>query len=133
MSWATTDGAGNVQVLLWDFTHTLPEGVNNQQYFVQDLPAQPKGETAIRIGGLREGRYQLRVSQVGYRRNDAYTAYLALGSPAQLTRAQVETLKAEVSGSPLRQQEVRVGRDGGFSVRLPMRENDVYLVELSGF
>jgi xylan 1,4-beta-xylosidase len=133
MSWAATDGAGNVQVLLWDFTHTLPEGVNNQQYFVQDLPAQPKGETAIRIGGLREGRYQLRVSQVGYRRNDAYTAYLALGSPAQLTRAQVETLKAEVSGSPLRQQEVRVGRDGEFSVRLPMRENDVYLVELSGF
>jgi xylan 1,4-beta-xylosidase len=45
----------------------------------------------------------------------------------------VETLKAEASGSPLRQQEVRVGRDGGFSVRLPMRENDVYLVELSGF
>jgi xylan 1,4-beta-xylosidase len=133
MSWAATDGAGNVQVLLWDFTRTLPEGVNNQQYFVQDLPAQSKGETEIRIGGLREGPYQLQVSQVGYRRNDAYTAYLALGSPAQLTRAQVETLKAEASGSPLRQQEVRVGRDGEFSVRLPMRENDVYLVELSGF
>jgi len=132
MSWAATDTAGNVQILLWDFIHTLPEGINNQQYFVQDLPAQPRGEAEIRVGGLREGSYRLRVSQVGYRRNDAYTAYLAMGRPAQLTRAQVEALKAETSGAPLRQQEVRVGSDGRFSTRLQLRENDVYLVELSG-
>jgi xylan 1,4-beta-xylosidase len=130
MSWATADDEGNVQVLLWDFTHTLPAGINNQQYYVQDLPAGDKGGVDIRLSGLQKGRYALRVSQVGYKRNDAYTAWIAMGSPAQLTRQQVEALKAAATGAPGRQETVDVAEDGLFATRLPLRENDVYLVEL---
>ena len=127
---ATSDKEGNVQLLLWDFTYTLPEGVNNQQYYVKDLPAKAKGSVSIRISGLMEGGYTLRVSRVGYRKNDAYTAYIAMGSPPQLTRAQVQALKAEATGDPERQEEVRVAQDRVVATELPLRENDVYLVEL---
>jgi xylan 1,4-beta-xylosidase len=131
MSWATSDPAGGVQLLFWDFTRTLPEGLNNQQYYNRDLPAKAKGEVAIRIHGLSEGTYRLQLRQAGYRQNDVYTAYIAMGSPAQLTKAQVEALKTEGSGSVLEQREIRVGTDGVFTTQLPLRENDVYLIELT--
>jgi xylan 1,4-beta-xylosidase len=108
----------------------LPEGVNNQQYFAQDLPAADKGHVEVRIGGLQPGDYTSRVTQVGYRKNDAYTAWLAMGSPAQLTPDQVAELKATASGAPTGEQNIRVDADGAYEARLPLRENDVYLIEL---
>ncbi|MBN1377998.1 MAG: glycoside hydrolase [Gammaproteobacteria bacterium] len=130
MSWATTDENGNVQLLLWDFTRTLPEKINNQQYYIQDLPAKEKGDVRIHISGLKKGRYTLRVSQVGYKRNDAYSAYIAMGSPAQLTKSQVKKLKAEAKGDVQKQKEIRVGANGLLMTELPLRENDVYLLEI---
>jgi xylan 1,4-beta-xylosidase len=130
MSWATSDEKGNVQLLLWDYTYTLPEGINNQQYYVKDLPAKAKGNVSIRISGLTEGGYTLRVSRVGHKKNDAYAAYVAMGSPPQLTRAQVQALKAEATGDAERLEEVRVAQNRVVATELPLRENDVYLVEL---
>jgi len=129
-SYATADAKGNAQVLLWDYTHTLPEKINNQQYFVQDLPARDKGKVAVNVAGLKPGAYTLTVSQVGYQRNDAYTGYIKMGSPKQLTRPQVTALKAMATGKPSAQKTVRVGADGRFSTSLPLRENDVYLLDL---
>jgi xylan 1,4-beta-xylosidase len=128
---ATTDGKGNVQVLLWDYTHTLPEKINNQQFFIKDLPAKPKGDVKVNVAGLKQGAYRLELSQVGYGKNDAFTAYIGMGSPKQLTRDQVATLKGQATGKPYEQRTVQVGRDGKFSLGLPLRENDVYLLKLS--
>ncbi len=130
-SFATKDGKGNVQLLLWDYTHTLPEGINNQQYFIKDLPPKAKGAVQVRVAGLKKGRYTLSISQVGYRRNDAYTAFIGMGSPTQLTRAQVSKLNAESTGKPAEQRRVDVDQQGRFSISLPMRENDVYLLTLA--
>jgi len=130
-SWATKDGTDRVQVLLWDFSHTLPEGINNQQYYVQDLPPGDRGVVQIRIEGLGAGSYDLRLSRVGYRQNDAYTAYIAMGRPAQLDKAQVLALKAEADGEPSKQALIQVSEAGSFSTELELRENDVYLLELA--
>jgi xylan 1,4-beta-xylosidase len=129
-SLATKDSKGNLQLLLWDYTHTLPEGVNNQQYFIQDLPAKSKGEVLVQLNGLRQGLYTLNISQVGYKRNDAYTAYIGLGSPAQLTKQQVSSLKAVATGKSQEKRPVRVSADGQLRLTLPLRENDVYLLKL---
>ncbi|MEW7847298.1 glycoside hydrolase [Massilia aurea] len=129
-SMAARDDKGNAQVLLWDVTYTLPDGVNNQQYFIQDLPPRAKGSVKVAVRGLTPGAYTMTVSQVGYKQNDAFTAYIGMGSPKQLTRPQVATLKATATGKPSRRQSVTVGRDGVFSTALPMRENDVYLLQL---
>lgn len=127
---ATADAAGNIQVLLWDYTYTLPEKTNNQQYYIKDLPATDKGDVKVQLKGLKKGQYKLRISQVGYKRNDAYTAYIGMGSPAQLTRAQVATLKAQATGKPEQEKTIRVSKDGNYALNLPLRENDVYLLQL---
>ena len=129
-SFATTDSKGNMQVLLWDYTHTLPAKTNNQQYFIKDLPPKDKGEVQVKLRGLKKGTYTLALSQVGYKRNDAYSAYIGMGSPEQLSKPQVATLKSLATGKPSEQRKVTVGADGTFSMRLPMRENDVYLLDL---
>ena len=130
-STATLDDKGNAQLLLWDYTHTLPDKINNQQYFIKDLPPKAKGSVKVAMRGLKPGAYTMTVSQVGYKQNDAFTAYIGMGSPKQLTRPQVAALKATATGKPARQQAVTVGRDGAFSTTLPLRENDVYLLQLN--
>lgn len=127
---ATTDRKGKVQLLLWDYTFTLPDNTNNQQYFIRDLPPKDKGTVDVRLRGLKPGLYTLATSQVGYERNDAFTAYVKMGSPKQLSIGQVKNLKATASGKPSRHQQVRVGADGRAQFSLPLRENDVYLLEL---
>ncbi len=129
-SFATKDDQGNVQLLLWDSTFTLPEGINNQQYYIKDLPPAHKGDVKIHLDGLKKGKYKLAISQVGYQHNDAYTAYIRMGSPAQLTKAQVAELKTQASGKPTQEKIIRVNKDGQFSLDLPLREQDVYLVTL---
>ena len=82
------------------------------------------------VKGLKKGAYTMEISQVGYKRNDAFTAYIGMGSPKQLTRPQVATLKSIANGKPTEQKQVQVGTDGKLSMKLPLRENDVYLLNL---
>ena len=128
---ATTDSKGKVQVLVWDYTHTLPDKTNNQQYFIKDLPAKGKGEVTLNLAGLKPGSYSLELSQVGYRKNDAFTGYIDMGSPKQLTREQVAQLKKMATGKPSEQRTVQVAKAGSLKLSLPMRENDVHLVKLT--
>jgi len=130
-SYVTRDEAGNVQVLLWDFTITSPEkGENNQTFYRRVQPARSKGRAKVELSGLPPAKYTQRVYQVGYRVNDAYTTYLELGAPAQLTRAQVERLRADSDGTPSLETSLEIGRDGQFACELELRENDVLLVVL---
>jgi xylan 1,4-beta-xylosidase len=62
--------------------------------------------------------------------NDAYTTYLEMGKPGQLTRQQVEEIKKINDGSPVSTEIVKV-QAGDFSKELNLRENDVYLVLLN--
>jgi xylan 1,4-beta-xylosidase len=131
-STATTDGKGNVQVLLWDYTHTLPQGINNQQYFIKDLPPKSKGQVLLSVRGLKPGNYTMALTQAGYKKNDAFTAFIGMGSPKQLSRDQVAMLKSASTGTPSAQKNIHVGADGIYKLALPMRENDVYLLKLTG-
>ena len=54
-----------------------------------------------------------------------------MGSPKQLTVRQVKDLMAAATGKPSQQKQVRVGADGRLHVSLPLRDNDVYLLELN--
>ncbi|NHZ92678.1 hypothetical protein F2P45_27265 [Massilia sp. CCM 8733] len=104
--------------------------MNNQQYFIKDLPPKDKGTVDIRLRGLKRGSYTVDISTIGYRRNDAFTAYIDMGSPKQLAKSQAGALKSLASGKPDERKTVRVGADGRFALTLPLRENDVYLLQL---
>ncbi len=127
-SWACKNDDGDIQILLWDYTHTLPDSINNQDYYNSDLPAKPKGEITIDLSGLTEGNYQLSVYQTGYMHNDPYTLYYKFGKPSQLTKPQVEFLKYKSSGKPDYSELVKINSSGKFNRDLSLKENDVYLI-----
>jgi xylan 1,4-beta-xylosidase len=130
-SWACKDLKGNIQVLAWDFTNTHPgDSVNNQVYYVRDLPSKSKGKLKIVITNVPEGCYSLEVYKVGYRCNDAYSTYLSIGKPAQLTKMQVEQIKKHNDGSPISKEIITVKTGTPFSKELEIRENDVYFFNL---
>jgi xylan 1,4-beta-xylosidase len=130
-SYVCTGPSGNVQALLWDFTITNPRSENNQVFYPRDLPATPKGKAKIHLTHVPSGRYAETLYQVGYRVNDAYAVYKDLGSPAQLTRAQVEQINAASAGRPLEQTTITISSEGTFDRELPLRENDVFLLTLN--
>lgn len=123
--------AGAVQALFWNFTITHPgPTVINQEYYRADHPADARPPAELRLAGLAPGSYRLSACKVGYRANDVQSAWRDLGSPSQLTRKEVQTLRGATSGAPTLGETVRVGTDGVFTCRFEMRDNDVWFVEL---
>jgi xylan 1,4-beta-xylosidase len=118
-------------VLLWDFTITHPgDSVNNQAYYIRDLPAKPKGKVKVNISGIPEGNYLVEIYQVGYKVNDAYSTYLAMNKPRQLSMHQVDVIKMQNDGSPVSEEAIKIGASKTFSRELEIRENDVFLLNL---
>jgi xylan 1,4-beta-xylosidase len=130
-SWICADDSGGVQALVWDFTNTHP-GTNllDQVFYQRDLPSQPKNKVTLSLAHLSKGKYTVETRRLGYRVNDPYMTYVDLGSPAQLSPAQVAEIKAKNSGAPMEVRTVKVGRHGQFEQRFDLRENDVVLITL---
>ena len=122
------DDGRNTQVLFWNYTHQKQDTVN-QRYFTRDLPASDAGEVRIVLTGLEPGYYAVKLSGTGYKRNDVYTDYLAMGRPSWISREAVKELKEHNNGAPLETEILYI--DGSFEKIVPMRENDVYLLELN--
>jgi len=128
-AWVCRDDRG-VQVLFWEYTQ-LEQDAHNQVFFSRDLPAKAKGPMRLVLSGLTAGSYEMAVHRVGYRCNDVYTDYLDLGSPNDLSREEIERLRARNNGAPEQVRRITVGEDGSFTTDIEMRENDVVLVTLS--
>ena len=130
-SWLCRDSKGNVQALIWDFTNTHPgDSVHNQKYYIQDLPAKPKGTLKVRLENVPAGMYALELYKVGYKCNDAYSTYLSLGRPAQLSSRQVSAIKNLNDGAPILKEIVEIKNGIPFSKDWDIRENDVFLLQL---
>lgn len=116
-----------VQVLAW--RDVLPDQqVSNRPFFRQVRPAADGPPLALKLEGLTPGRYEARIRRIGFRENDAYTAYLEMGRPTALTAGQLAQLQALTTDTPVL-QTVEVGPDGTASLTLPMRDHDVVMVE----
>ena len=130
-SWVTKSQNGSIQALVWDYTPVVPPaGQTDQSFYKQELPAQPKGSLTLDLAHLANGSYKLSVYQIGYERKDAYTAYLKMGSPAQLTQAQVSALQKISDGRASREEEVTI-TDGHFVYTTELRTNDIDFVLLT--
>ncbi len=78
----------------------------------------------------RTEKYKLSLDQIGYKQNDAYTAYVEMGSPNQLTREQVASLNALSAGTPIIETQVTI-KGGQFTRTRPLRTNDIFLLLLT--
>lgn len=131
MSWATKNTEEDLQILLWDFTYTLPDSINNQDFYASDQPAAAKGKVVIDLKGLEPDNYIMNVFQTGYNVNDPYTTYLKMGSPQQLSREQVDMLKNNSTGNPLLAKPIQIDNSGKWKHEIALHENDVFLLTLS--
>jgi len=128
-SWACKGKDGDFQLLLWDYTYTLPDdSINNQEYYIRDLPSNAKGTVEIDISGIPAGNYQMDIYQVGYMHNDPYTLYHHLNKPDQLTQNQLVFLKSQSSGEPEYSELIRMNTDGNLIKEIELKENDVFLI-----
>jgi xylan 1,4-beta-xylosidase len=128
-AWVTKNENGDIKALFWDFTITHPgDSVNNQDFYNKELPAQVTKPVELTVEHVVPGDYKMKIYRVGYRSNDAYTSYLDMEAPQQLTRSQVEKLKKVASGEPSETKIIHIGNDGKISDTFNMKENDVVLV-----
>jgi len=125
---ATTSG-GSTDVVLWAWRQPA-QGVSNRPFFTKVLPATPDQPAAIHFAGLKPGSYRVTVRRVGFKANDAHTRYLEMGSPKDLTPAQLAELHGLTRDAPERNVTVRVGQSGQHDMTIKMRTNDVVLVSL---
>ncbi len=130
-SWVARDKSGGVQALFWDLTDQRgDDGADDWDFFRRVLVPKPKGSVTLKLRGLKPGSYHLSISRVGYEKNDAYTAYLKMGHPSQISPQQVATLKALATGAPDEERDITIADAGTWEDDLPMREDDVILVKL---
>lgn len=130
-SWITTSSDGSIQALLWDYSPVVPPaGKTDQVFYKQELPPTDKGQLTLDLTNLPNGNYRVAVYQIGYKQNDPYTAYVEMGSPNQLTRAQVDALNKVSAGDPISQTEISI-TDRHFTRTMPLRTNDCFLVMLT--
>lgn len=118
-----------IQVLAWRYE--LPEQpISNRPFFRQVRPPAPAASLEVRIANLRPGRHRATVRRVGFKANDAYTAYLEMGAPAALSQDQLQHLQA-LTRDEAEAHEIAVDADGVGRLRLPMSIHDVVMIEVA--
>ncbi len=133
--WACRNEKGAVQVLLWDYTHPKQDSPD-AQFFARDWPAEPTAPVRPDVSNLEPGEDKVKITRVGYRHNDIYTAYLDLGSPTGLPQQpcllsddDLAKLRASCSGVA-DTRKVVVGQNRTLTLDLPLNENDMYLISI---
>ena len=128
-AWMAKDG-DRIAAVVWDF-ETPKQEVSNHPFFTKVWPSHPAAPVELRLSDLRPGtRYGVEVHRTGFHANDAHTAYLEMGSPKDLTAAEIQHLNELTSDAPEKVQQMVAGTDGTLVVEIPMRSNDIVLVTL---
>jgi len=127
-SFASVDGA-RTTVVLWDW-HQPEQPTSNRSFYGRLVPSAASAPARLHFAHLRPGKYRLRLFRTGYRHNDAYSAYIDMGRPRQLSAAQLDQLRALTRDLPETDRMVTVSQKGSFDLSLPMRTNDILLVRL---
>lgn len=116
--------------VIWDFEQP-EQKVSNRPFYTKVIPAQPEAPIQLKVTHLISGApYRLELHRTGDHANDAYSTYLEMGKPKELTAAQIAHLHDLTRDLPEKDQVVRAGKDGVIEIVVPMRSNDIVLVKL---
>ncbi len=123
------DSRNSIQALFWNFTIDHPvDSINNQVFYRRILPAKQAPSVDLSLKNMSPGIYNLKIYKIGYRVNDAYTTYMDMKLPLQLTRAEATKLKTENPGTAITTYQVKINSSGTWHQTIPMRQNDVCLL-----
>ena len=121
---------GNVTAVIWDFEQPVQK-LSDRPFYTRVIPSHPAAPVELKVTHLApRAAYKLEVYRTGFHANDAYTAYLEMGRPRELTAAQIAQLNSLTRDLPEKDQDVRASKDGAVEVLLPMNSNDIVLVKL---
>ena len=119
---------GVLKLVAWDFEQPKQDK-SNRSFYTRLLPAHPAEPIRIDLKHLAPGKYQVAIHRTGFDANDAYSAYLRMGSPKSLSASQLQQLQA-MTTDRAEMRSLVVAKDGSASLSVPMRTNDVVLVEV---
>jgi xylan 1,4-beta-xylosidase len=121
---------GNLVAVIWDFEQPAQK-VSNRSFYTKLVPAHPAAPVQMQVTHLAaNASYRLQVYRTGYHANDAYTAYIEIGAPKNLTAPQIAHLNELTRDLPETEQVVQSGTTGTVEFTVPMNSNDIVLVKL---
>jgi len=121
---------GSLTAVIWDFEQP-EQKVSDRPFYTKVISAHSAVPVELQVTHLVPGAaYRLEVYRTGYHANDAYTAYMEMGSPKDLTPSQVAHLNDLTRDLPETRRLMHSGPDGTIEVELPMNSNDIVLVKL---
>jgi xylan 1,4-beta-xylosidase len=104
--------------------------VSNRPFYTKLVPAAVAAPAHLTFKSVAPGKYRVRLKRTGFRANDAYSAYIEMGSPASLDAAQLAKLQELTRDLPQLDQTVVVGAKREYALKVPMHANDIVLVTL---
>jgi xylan 1,4-beta-xylosidase len=120
---------GNLTAVIWDFEQP-EQKLSNRSFYTKLIPNHAAAPVQLRVTHLApNAAYRLEVYRVGYRANDAYSAYIEMSSPKELTAAQIDHLNVLTRDLPETDKVMQSGPDGTVELTVPMNSNDVVLVQ----
>ena len=121
---------GDLTAVIWDFE--LPDQkVSNRPFYTKVVPAHPASPVKLEVSHVVPGAaYRVQVYRTGYHANDAYTAYIEMGSPKELDAAQTTHLNELTRDLPVTDNIVHSSPDGTVEIAFPMNSNDIVLLKL---
>ena len=128
-SMLSTDGR-NFTAVIWDFEQP-DQSVSDRPFYSKIIPAHSAALVTIKITHLSPGAvYHLEIHRTGYHTNDAYSAYLEMGSPTDLTPPEIAHLDYLTRDAPETDRTVSATASGAVTIDVPMSSNDIVLVTL---
>ncbi|MGA9068955.1 MAG: beta-xylosidase [Terracidiphilus sp.] len=122
---------GNLTAVLWDFEQP-EQKVSNRSFFTKLIPNHGAAPVRLQITHLApHTAYRLELHRTGYHSNDAYSAFIEMGSPKQLSAAQIAHLNELTRDLPETEKLLQSGPDGALELTVPMNSNDIVLVKLT--
>jgi xylan 1,4-beta-xylosidase len=121
---------GNVTAVVWDFERP-DQKVSNRSFYTKLVPNHTAVPVRLQVTHLApNAAYRLQVHRAGYRANDAYSAYIEMGSPKELTATQIAHLNELTRDLPEIDKDVQSGPAGTIEYTVPMNSNDIVLIKL---
>lgn len=121
---------GDLTAVLWDFEQPQQD-VSNRPFYTKVILAHPAAPVQLQVAHLvPRAAYRLEIHRTGYHANDAYSAYLEMGAPKDLTPTQVAHLVDLTRDLPVTDRVVHSDSGGTVEVTMPMNSNDIVLLKL---
>jgi xylan 1,4-beta-xylosidase len=126
-SWVCKDKK-DIQVLFWDLKLPVDDEFNIKK-FSKEVPSKNLEKVKVDLKHIPNGNYKVEIYQVGYKKNDPYSAYLGMGSPFNISLDQEVALKKIAEIAPISEKKVKITNER-YTEDFKMRENDIYFVKL---